>query len=593
MRVPFGPSRRAVVWSVATFTIGLAGCERVTVKAPARNASATSPAFATFVDTYFDSLFSWSPTQATSDGFHQYDNRIDDLSADAVTRRIATLTWQLARLDSLRSAGISPQDSIDAAMLDGVIRSELQDKEVLQNWRHNPFGYIAAAGNSINVVIKRSYAPAPQRLQSVIVRLRGIPPMFAAMEANVDNPPKEFTDLAILIAQGSVDFFKHDLALWAKDAAGTDTASLHEFTRVNDSVVAVVRASVPWLQHTLLPKSHGSFALGAKNFSDKLKYDEMLDMPLDRVLAIGEANLDKDYKAFVETAKLVAPGKSPAEAMATLQADHPSADSLLPSANATVARIRQFLVDHRIIDMPSDAMPIVTATPVFLRTGIFAAMDTPSPYETPEGMQAFYYVTPPEKTWDAKHVEEHLRLFNRPVMDLITIHEVFPGHYVQFLYAPQYPTKIRKLLYANTNVEGWAHYGEQMMVEEGFGDGDPKVHLAQLSEALLRDCRYVAGIKEHTQGLTVQQAADQYFVNKCFQLPANAYEEARRGTYDPTYLYYTLGKLMIYKLRDDYKRVYGSKYSLHGFHDDFVKQGGLPIPLIRKILLPGDTSSVL
>jgi len=585
-----------VVGGAALLVLSLAACERVNLsssKGGATETAASTPAFTAFVDTYFDSLFAFSPTQATALGFHQYDDRVDDLSADAVTRRIATLKLLLARLDSLRSAGITAQDSVDAAMLEGTIRSELQDKEVLQNWKHNPFGYVGVAGNTIDVLMKRNYAPAAQRLKSVTTRLHGIPPMFAAMEANVDNPPKEFTDLAILVAAGSVDFFQHDLANWAKEAAGTDTSALRSFTQANDSVIAVIRASVPWLKKNLLPRSKGTFVLGAKNFSDKLKYDEMLDMPLDRVLAIGEANLEKDYKAFVETAKLVAPGKSPAEAMASLQADHPSADSLLPSANATVARIRQFLVDHKIIDIPSTAMPIVKETPVFMRTGIFAAMDTPSPYETPEGKQAFYYVTPVEKDWSAKRVEEHLRLFNRPVMDIITVHEVFPGHYVQFLYAPQYPTKTRKLLYVNSNVEGWAHYGEQMMVEEGFGLGDPKIHLAQLSEALLRDCRYVAGIKEHTQGLTVQQASDQYFVNKCFQLPANAYEEARRGAYDPTYLYYTLGKLMIYKLRDDYRRVHGDTYSLREFHDDFVKQGGLPIPLIRKILLPGDTSSVL
>ena len=219
-------------------------------------------------------------------------------------------------------------------------------------------------------------------------------------------------------------------------------------------------------------------------------------------------------------------------------------------------------------------------------------MDTPGAYET-KAAEAFYYVTPPEKDWDAKHVEEHLRLFNKSVMNIITVHEVFPGHFLQFVYAPQFPTKTRKLLGAASNAEGWAHYGEQMMVEEGFGNHDPKTRLAQLSEALLRDCRWVVGMKEHTQGMSVQQGATDYFTKKCFQQPANAYEEARRGAYNPTYLYYTLGKLEIYKLRADYQKARGASYSLKEFHDAFVKQGAPPIKMVRRILLPKDTSAVL
>jgi uncharacterized protein (DUF885 family) len=294
----------------------------------------------------------------------------------------------------------------------------------------------------------------------------------------------------------------------------------------------------------------------------------------------------------VATAQEVAPGKTPQEAMETLNADHPTAANLISSANSTVKGLRQFLIDKKIVDIPSDVLPIVTETPPYARSGTFASMDTPGAYET-KAKEAFYYVTPPEKDWDAKHVEEHLKLYNRSVMDIITVHEVFPGHFLQFIYAPQFPTKTRKLLGASSNAEGWAHYGEQMMIEEGFGNRDPKTRLAQLSEALLRDCRWVVGMREHIYGLTVQRGADDYFTKKCFQQPANAYEEARRGAYNPTYLYYTLGKLEIYKLRADYQKARGSSYSLREFHDAFVKQGAPPIKMVRRILLPNDTSSVL
>jgi uncharacterized protein (DUF885 family) len=217
-------------------------------------------------------------------------------------------------------------------------------------------------------------------------------------------------------------------------------------------------------------------------------------------------------------------------------------------------------------------------------------MDSPGAYES-NATEAFYYVTPPEKDWDAKHKEEHLRLYNKPVMDVITIHEVFPGHFTQFIFANQFPTKTRKLYSASSNAEGWAHYAEQMMLEEGYGNGDPRMQLAQLSEALLRDCRYVVGIKLHTQGMTVEQGA-KVFVEKGFQEPANAYEESRRGAYNPTYLYYTLGKLQVYKLRQDYKQQKGQAFSLARFHSDFVRQGAIPIKLIRRILLGADGESL-
>jgi uncharacterized protein (DUF885 family) len=543
-------------------------------------------------DAYFDSSFAFAPSAGTAVGFHQYDTLYEDRSAAAVTRRLGTLRAQLAQLDSVRSGKLATDDSIDAAIIDGSIRSELQDLDVLASWRKNPISYVGSPGNAVDLLMKRDFAPPAERLRSLTARLRQMPAMFAAMKANLDNPPVEFTDLAIRVASGSVGFFQHDVAGWAKTAAGADTGALRAFTVANDSVIAALKDASKWLTSDLKPKSHGSFAIGAKNFSDKLAYDEMITLPLDRILAIGEANLDKDYKDFVATAKLVAPGKSPHEAMLTLEKTHPTAATLIPSVQSTVAGARQFLVDHQIVDIPSTTMPIVTETPPYARTGSYASMDSPGPFET-KATEAFYYVTPPEKDWDAEHVEEHLREFNPAVLNIVTVHEVFPGHFIQFLYVKQFPTKTRKLLAAGSNVEGWAHYGEQMMVEQGFGNGDPKTKLAQLEEALLRDCRYVVGIKEHTQGMSVADGAKQYFVDKCFQEPANGYEEARRGAYNPTYLYYTLGKLAIYKLRADYQRAKGSAYSLRDFHDQFVKQGGVPIPIIRRILLPGDTASAL
>ena len=553
----------------------------------------TAPsAFSDFADAYFDSLYAFAPSSGTAAGFHQYDTRVEDFSAKRFAARIATLQAQLAALQKIRAGALTSDDSIDAAIIDGAIRSELQDEQVIRSWRKNPMIYVGLAGNTVDLLMKRNFAPPPERLRSVTARLRGVPAVLAAMRANVQNPPREFTDLAVRIASGSVGFFQGDVARWAQEAAGSDSSALREFSAVNDSVVTAMHSAATWLKDDLLPRSKGSFAIGAKAFADKLRYDEMVDIPLARLLALGEAQLAKDHKAFVEVAKLVAPGKTPAEAMASLESDHPTAETLIASANATVEGARQFLIDRKIVDIPSEVRPAVTETPPYARSGSFASMDTPGAFET-KATEAFYYVTPPEKDWDAPHIEEHLRLYNRSVMNLITVHEVFPGHFLQFIYAPQFPTRTRKLLAASSNAEGWAHYAEQMMIEEGFGGGDPKTRLAQLSEALLRDCRWVVGMREHTKGLSVDEGAKRYFVDKCFQQPANGYEEARRGAYNPTYLYYTLGKLEIYKLRADYRKAKGSAYSLRDFHDQFVKQGSIPIKLVRRLLLPGDKGPVL
>ena len=556
---------------------------------PARPTS--SPVFAAFVDDYFNALYAWSPTSGTEQGFHQYDTQLEDLSAAAHVRRIATLQAQLQKLQALRAGGLGGDDAIDAEILDGALRSELLDLETLQTWKRNPMGYVGLPGSAIDGLMKRNFAPPAERLRSVIARLKGVPAAWQAMRENVANPPREFTDLAIRMAAGSAGFFHDTVAAWAKEAAGGDAALCKEFDAVNQAAAQSVEQAAAWLKSDLLPRSKGAYAIGAENYSKKLLYDDLVDAPLDQLLAIGEANLEKDYRAVVEIAHQIDPRRSPAEILSAISRDHPTEQDLIPSARRTLDEIRQFVIDHHIVTIPRDTRPIVKETPPYARAGSFASMDTPGAYET-KATEAFYYVTPPESVWDARHKEEHLRLFNRPEMAAITIHEVYPGHFVQFLYAPQFPTKTRKLVFCSTNVEGWAHYSEQMMVEEGFGGGDPKIRLLQLVEALIRDCRYVAGIKLHTQGMHVEEAA-RLFVEKAFQEPANAYEEARRGAYNPTYLYYTLGKLEIYKLRADYQRARGANYTLEGFHNDFIRQGGIPIPLVRRILLPGDRGPAL
>jgi Bacterial protein of unknown function (DUF885) len=533
--------------------------------------------FSKFVDEYFEARYAFRPTEGTAQGFHQFDTKLPDLSRRSIDARIAELKRELARLNSFDR----PKLSFDAELLESQIRGELLTLETLRPWENNPMQYAGLPGGAINGLMKRDFAPASQRLRSAIARMKAIPNVYAAARENVKNPPKEFTDLAIRMSRGSVGFFERAVAVWGKEAAGADAALAREFEEANATAIAAAGEFAAWLEKDLKTRSSGRYAIGEANFLAKLKYDDMVELTLAQLLAKGEAQLSKDYTAFVQTAKTIDPTKTPAEVMKSLSDDHPSAEELIPTIARSVEEARQFVVDKGLVTIPSEVRPKVEETPPFARSGSFASMDTPGAYET-KATEAFYYVTPVEKDWDLKHREEHLRLYNRYVVAMIDVHEVWPGHYLQFLYAPRFPTKARKLLFCGTNAEGWAHYAEQMTVDEGFGGGDPKIRLAQLQEALLRDCRYVVGVKLHTQGMTVEDGA-KIFVEKGFQEPANAYEEARRGAYNPTYLYYTLGKLQIQELRDEYR---GSKNAtLRQFHDAFVAQGALPIPLVRRLLL--------
>ncbi len=537
--------------------------------------------FARFVDGYFAARFDFRPSEGTAAGLHEYDNRLEDLSRGRIERRVAEVKDQQAELAKLDPKALSFDNAIDAAILDGRLKAEVLDLETLPAWRDNPMTYAGMAGESLDLIMKRDFAPIAARAESVVGRLGGVPALVESAKANLGRPPKEFTDLAIRMAKGSLGFVRDAVPAWAKPATDADPALEARLDAASAKAAAALEGFVAWLESDLKPRSDGKYAIGAEHYLNKLKYEEMIELPLDELLARGEAQLAKDYAAFVATARQIDPSKTPAEVMVALSEDHPTADDLVPSVRRSVEAAREYLVAKQIVTIPSEVRPKIEETPAYARSGGFASMDTPGPFES-KATEAFYYVTPVEPDWTAEHKEEHLRLFNGPVVAMINVHEAYPGHYLQFLYAPRFPTKVRKLTYCGSNVEGWAHYTEQMMVDEGFGGDDPKVRLAQLQEALLRDCRYVVGIKLHTAGWTVEEGA-KLFVDKGFQEPANAYEESRRGAYNPTYLYYTFGKIEIQKLRDEYRDARGG--TLRDFHDAFVAQGGLPLPLLRRVLL--------
>jgi uncharacterized protein (DUF885 family) len=538
------------------------------------------------VDRFFDQAdFRFNPSAGTSAGFHQYDGKLEDFSLDSIRQQTIVLKRYEREVRDFPVSRLTPEQAADREIVLGSIRSSLLDIESIRIWETNPDHYSSTASNAVFTIMSRNFAPQDERLKSVIARERQMPKMFEVARENLKNPPRIYTEVAIEQLPGIISFFQKDVPL----AFGgvKDRALLEQFHQANATVIRELERYESFLKNDVLPRSKGNFRIGAENYRKKLLYDEMVDIPLHRLLQIGYANLRQNQASFRETAKKIDPGKTPQQILDAAEKDHPVADKLLEAFRATLGGLRSYITKHGIVTIPSPVPPIVEETPPFMRALTTASMDTPGAYEK-VAKEAFFNVTLPEKNWTPSHIEEHLEMFNRGVITSTSIHETYPGHYVQFLWVQSAPSKVRKLLGANSNAEGWAHYCEQMMIDEGYGAGDLKLRLGQLQDALLRNARYIAGIQMHTGRMTFDQAVE-FFVKEGMQTRSTAVVESKRGTSDPTYLYYTLGKLEILKLREDYKKMRGASYNLLEFHDTFLKQGFPPIKIVRRAMLGNDS----
>jgi hypothetical protein len=534
------------------------------------------------VDRFFDDVyFKFSPTAGTASGFHQYDTRLEDFSKRTIDAQIKALHQADQQFSAM------PADP-DRDLILSYIRATLLELEQVRSWEKNPDTYSSGVTNSVFVIMSRTFAPPEDRLKSVIARERQFPAVFEAARTNLKNPPRIYTQIAIEQLPGIVSFFQTDVPAAFKQVK--DPKLLAEFQTSNGLAIDTLKRYQTFLENDLLARSGGDFRLGAALFGKKLLYEEMVDLPLDKLLEIGMADLRRNQEAFKSTAAKIDPAKTPQQILDEATHDHPAPDHLLQSFRDVLGGLKDFIATKQIITIPSPVLPILEETPPFMRALSTASMDTPGPYEK-VAKEAFFNVTLPEPSWTPEHVEEYMEAFSRGNNIGTAVHEAYPGHYVQFLWMQTIQSKVRKLLGANSNAEGWAHYCEQMMQDEGYGNGDLKLRLAQLQDALLRDARYVVGIQMHTGKMSYEQGID-FFVKEGYQTHAIGEVETKRGTSNPTYLYYTLGKLEILKLREDYKKMRGSAFTLQEFHDRFMREGWPPIKIVRKALL-GDDSPVL
>ena len=545
--------------------------------------------FNKLADRVFDDLiFRYDPASGTQAGFHRYDALMPTLSRAEVDEQTAATRKFIAEVEAFDPRGLSPSVTADRELMLSQLRSQLLGLENIRMWEKNPDSYTSYATSAIFTIMSRTFAPPAERMKSAIAREKLIPRMFQSARENLKNPPEIYTSVALEQLPGIESFFEKDVP--AAFTKVKDAALLAEFKRTNQAVVDALKSYETFLKTDVLPRSKGDFRIGAENYRKKLLYDEMVDTPLDRLLAIGYDDLHRNQAELKRVAGQIDSKRMPEAILQDLNNDHPTADKLLPAFRDVLGGLRDFIETKHIVTIPSKVPPIVEETPPFMRALTSASMDTPGPYEK-VAKEAFFNVTLPDPKWPAKDIDEYLQGFNRGTIVSTAVHEAYPGHYIQFLWVPSTTTKVRKLMGCGSNAEGWAHYTEQMMLDEGYGKGDLKLRLGQIQDALLRDARYIVGIQMHTGKMTMEQAID-FFVKEGHQVKPTAEKEAKRGTSDPTYLVYTLGKLEIMKLRADYKTMKGAQYTLQGFHDAFLQQGTPPVKLVRKALL-GNDSAVL
>ncbi len=549
--------------------------------------------FARLSDEFISGYLAARPLAATMLGLHEHDGKISDFSREAINRELARLRQFEAQLAALPLEALSREKQFDLQILLAGIRGELFRFREMAVFTRNPMTYAGAL--DLNVYAKRDFASLADRLRSVVAIEEQAPAIFAAARANLDQAlPKPYVEAAIETAEGAADFLTNDLVSAFKGV--TDEALQSEFREANGRAAAELSRFADYLQKEKMPLATAPYDLGRRNFEKMLSETELIDWPAKRLLELGEKELRREQKVFADTARLIDPTKKPIEVFKQIQREHPTANELIPDTRRDLEAIRKFIVDHNIINIPSEVRAGVAETPAYLRAGSFASMDTPGPFET-KATEAYYYVTPVEPEWTAKQKEEWLEAFNFFTTDVVSIHEVYPGHYVQFLWLnASQPSRVAKIFNSYAFVEGWAHYSEQMMLDEGYGRAATpqpthdelvraaKYRLAQSDEALLRICRLCVAIRMHCDGMSLPDAT-RFFEQNCYYEHQAAYAEARRGTFDPQYLLYTVGKLEILKLRRDLEKQAGKNFSLERFHNEILQHGAPPVRLLRKRFL--------
>lgn len=539
-----------------------------------------------FVDEYLSYLHETCPTAAAADGVHLHDDLLEDFSRSAVDAQVRELGGWARRLDGIKASTLSAEEKLERRMLADGIRARLFGLEDVRVWQRSPLHYAETIAESLAGQVLFDHAPVTERARRVVSKLRQVPRLLESARQNVTDPPGLFVRVGLESFDGVLKFVERDLPRAFRNLE--DMHLLGDLADASTVAVDAVRDYGAHLRDAVAPRSRASFRLGADRFAQKLRLDEGIDVPVDRLLQVALRELGATQERFREVAAGAARG--PGDAWQKVKARHPDADGLLSTVEGHLAALLDFIRRKRIVTVPDHGPLVVAPTPEYYR-GTFAGIVPVGPFEE-RPLPAYYYITNVDPSWPADRQEEHLRDFSYAALWSISIHEAFPGHFLHFEHLRRVASPLRKSTFFTpvSLVEGWAHYCEQMMFDEGFERGNPEVELGQLAEALVRLARTVVGIRLHTEDLSVEQGV-RFFRDEAFLEEGSARREAERGTYDPGYVLYSLGKLMLLKLRRDCEAA-GNGGSLQSFHDRFLGHGGVPFWMHRQLML-GATGTLL
>jgi len=573
------------------FFLGLTGCNQsppasVAPKGPSLASQQWSKLTASFIDSYFQA----QPFFAAQAGRHEFDGQLPDLSNHGIRREIARLHDERDQIAAVDPKTLEPRERFDREYLLAVADSDLFWLEKAKSPFSNPHWYIDRIDPEL--YLSRNYAPLDKRMKAYIKYARGIPKMVNDIKANLQPPlPKTYVELGIAQFGGLADFFAKSVT--PIFASVSDPDMQKQLTDVDTAAAQAMDALKQTLEEAL-KKANDKFALGPDLFAQMISQSERVDVPVDQIEAAGRADLDRNTAALKAECGTYAPKASLQQCIAKMSANKPKGGPV-ETARAQLAMLKDFVVKNNVASIPSNDEALVAEAPPYNRVNA-AFIQVPGPYD--KGVASTYNIAPPDPKWSK--AEQAAYIPGEATLLFTSVHEVWPGHFLQFLHSNANPSKLEGVWVGYGFAEGWAHYCEEMMVEKGLGKGDPEKHIGQLTEALLRDVRLLSAIGLHTHGMTVAQS-EKMFRDQAFQDPGNARQQAARGTYDPQYLDYTLGKLMIRKLRTDWIAKHASAGSAapadeqalwHDFHDQFLSYGGPPISLVRKEML-GEQGSLL
>jgi hypothetical protein len=549
----------------------------------------SSEPFHHFVDDYLAYLHEVHPTGATLDGIHTYDDHIEDLSRQGIEQHTRALSGFSRRLQDINQHELTAVEKAEQPMVAANIQSRMFDLEQTRTWERSPQLYADTLCSSLAAQVVFSHAPLSERARRVLSKLRQTARLIQAARDNIKDPPGIFVKVGLETFRGALNFIEKDLP---RAFSGLDDMHLLlDLADASTEASAAIGGYIQYLDGELASKARASFRLGREMFERKLKVDEGITLDADRLLAIALREFQATQEEFRSLAGKL-DGGDPIAAWRKAKDEHPPPGGLSAAAQEQLAEISTFIDRHGIVSRPESEPVIVAPTPEFYRWS-FASMWVPGPFEQ-KPTCAYYYLTDADPAWPADKQEEHLRDFNYPTLWAISIHEVYPGHFLHHQFLRRVESKARKsiMLAPASFVEGWAHYAEHMMVEAGFRRNDHTFKLGQLAEALIRLGRFIVSIRLHVEDWSVEQGV-RFFRDECFMEEGGARREAERGTFDPTYLVYSVGKLMLLKLRRDYKEQQGAKYSQREFHDRLLGNGTATFAAHRQLMLGEPSGDLL